>query len=67
MGSTGSGTDVKAKGGTDAIADPKDPKKGETKLGSLAKNLDEMSRRMDRLPQQDGHSGGISIRFNHPE
>lgn len=67
MGSSGSGTDVKPKGGTDAIADPKDPKKEESKLGSLAKNLDEMSRRMDRLPQQDGHSGGISIRLNHPE
>jgi len=65
--SMGSGTDVKAKGGTDAIADPKDQQKGESKLGSLAKNLDEMSRRMDRLPQQDGHSGGISIRLSHPE
>ena len=67
MGGTGSGTDVKPKGGTDAIEVPKDPKKEESKLGSLAKNLDEMSRRMDRLPQQDGHSGGISIRLSHPE
>ena len=67
MGCAGSRTDVKSKGGTDAIVDPKDPKKGESNLGSLARNLDEMSRRMDRLPQQDGHSGGISIRLSHPE
>lgn len=67
MGFPGSGPDVKPKGGTDAIADPKDPKKKGSVLGTTADHLHEMARRMDRLPQQDGHVGGISIRFNHPE
>ncbi len=67
MGFPGSGPDVKPKGGTDAIADPKDPKNKGSVLGTTADHLHEMARRMDRLPQQDGHSGGISIRLNHTE
>ncbi len=67
MASAGSGADVKPKGGTDAIADPKDPKKKGSVLGTTADHLHEMARSMDRLPQQDGHSGGISIRLNHTE
>ena len=57
-------SDVSSKGGTDAATSTKksgiDFKKG-------AENLSDMARRMDRLPTNDGHTGGISIRFNHPE
>jgi len=53
---------VSAKGGTDAVASVK--KKG-IDLNKTAQNLNDMARRMDKLPVNDGHSGGISIRLNH--
>lgn len=55
---------VTAKGSTDAAESAK--KKG-LNLDKTAQNLNDMARRMDRLPVNDGHSGGISIRFNHIE
>lgn len=53
---------VSAKGGTDAAVSVK--KKG-FDLDKTAQGLQEMARRMDRLPVNDGHAGGISIRLNH--
>lgn len=53
---------VSSKGGTDAAASVK--KKG-IDLNKTAQNLNDMARRMDKLPVNDGHSGGISIRLNH--
>lgn len=53
---------VSAKGGTDAVASVK--KKG-IDLNKTAQNLNDMARRMDKLPVNDGHAGGISIRLNH--
>lgn len=53
---------VSSKGGTDAVASVK--KKG-IDLNKTAQNLNDMARRMDKLPVNDGHAGGISIRLNH--
>lgn len=53
---------VSAKGGTDAVASVK--KKG-IDLNKTAQNLNDMARRMNKLPVNDGHSGGISIRLSH--
>lgn len=53
---------ISSKGGTDAIVDPK--KKG-IDFKKKSEMLDDMSRRMHKLPVNDGHSGGISIKFNH--
>lgn len=55
---------VTAKGSTDAAESTK--KKG-LNLDKAAQNLNDMARRMDRLPVNDGHASGISIRFNHIE
>jgi len=51
-----------SKGGADAVASTK--KKG-MNLEKKAESLNDMARRMNKLPVNDGHSGGISIRFNH--
>ena len=59
-----SNADISSKGGTDAISST--AKKG-IDFAKGAENLNDMARRMDRLPTNDGHSGGISIRFNHIE
>lgn len=53
---------IKSKGNTDAITDTK---KTGFDLKKKADSLNEMARRMDKLPAHDGNSGGISIRFNH--
>jgi len=53
-----------AKGRTDAAVDPK--KKG-FDLDKKAESLNDMARRMDKLPVNDGHAGGISIKLNHIE
>lgn len=55
---------ISAKGGTDAAASTK---KTGIDLSKRAESLNDMARRMDRLPSNDGHSGGISIKFNHIE
>jgi len=55
---------ISAKGGTDAAASTK---KTGIDLSKKAESLNDMARRMDRLPANDGHSGGISIKFNHIE
>ena len=57
-------SDVSSKGGTDAATSTK---KSGIDFAKGAENLSDMARRMDRLPTNDGHSGGISIRFNHPD
>lgn len=54
---------VSAKGGTDAIASTKQ-KSLKDSLDKGAQDLNDMAKRMDRLPVNDGHAGGINVRFN---
>lgn len=70
--SFGSGSGIRSTGNSDSIEDPRSgnpegARKGDNWLDKQARNLDEMSRRMDRMPHSDGHTGGVSIRFNHAE
>lgn len=53
--------DVSSKGGTDAVS----AKKAGIDFAKKAESLNDMARRMDRLPANDGHTGGISIKLNH--
>lgn len=55
---------VESKGSTDAVVDKK---KTSIDLAKKAESLNDMARRMDRLPVNDGHTGGISIKLNHLE
>lgn len=54
---------VSAKGGIDAIATTKQ-KSLKDSLDKRAQDLNDMAKRMDRLPVNDGHTGGINVRFN---
>ena len=68
----GSSSGIRSTGNSDSIEDPRggNPKgegKGENWLDKQSRKLDDMSRRMDRMPHNDGHSGGVSIRFNHTD
>ena len=57
---------ISSKGGADAVSSTTAKKDG-IDLSKKAESLNDMARRMDRLPQNDGHSGGISIKLNHIE
>ncbi len=59
-----SSADVHSKGSVDAAVSTK---KTGIDLSKRADSLSDMARRMDRLPVNDGHSGGISIKLNHIE
>ena len=56
--------------GSDSIEDQRggnsrgDAPRKEGFLDKSARTLDDISRHMDRMPHNDGHSGGVSIRFN---
>ncbi len=60
-------SDVKAKGGVDAITDPTKKPVAGAGMSDTADHLREMARRMNGLPAHDGHAGGVSIRLNHIE
>lgn len=62
------GAGIRSSGNADMIESPRDGSpKGESFLDKSTRKLDDISRRMDRMPQHDGHTGGVSIRFNHAD